>query len=132
VRVRAEIQNGDEVLKPGMFLNARLVLERRPEAVVVPEQAILSRGSDQFVFVVRDGVAHLTPVKLGQRMVGKVEIAQGLQAGEDVVTAGLQQVRDKAQVRLATAANEPAPKPPAAAQPQAGQQQPQAAKPKAG
>ncbi|MFK5057908.1 efflux RND transporter periplasmic adaptor subunit, partial [Klebsiella pneumoniae] len=92
VRVRAEIQNSDEVLKPGMFMNARLVLERRPDAVVVPEQAILSRGSDQFVYIVREGVAHMTPVTLGQRMVGKVEIAQGVKAGDDVVTAGLQQV----------------------------------------
>lgn len=132
IRVRAEIQNGDEILKPGMFMNARLVLERRPDAVVVPEQAILSRGPDQFVFIVRDGVAHLTPVTIGQRMVGKVEIAQGVKAGDDVVTAGLQQVRDKAQVRLATAgAEQPAATPTApAAQPQAGQ--PQAPKPNAG
>ncbi|MBN9531314.1 MAG: efflux RND transporter periplasmic adaptor subunit [Alphaproteobacteria bacterium] len=130
VRVRAEIQNGDEVLKPGMFMNARLVLERRPDAVVVPEQAILSRGSDQFVYIVRDGVAHMTPVTLGQRMVGKVEIAQGVKAGDDVVTAGLQQVRDKAQVRQATAANEQ-PKP-ASGQPPAQPGQPQPAKPKAG
>jgi membrane fusion protein (multidrug efflux system) len=113
-----------------MFMNARLVLERRPDAVVVPEQAILSRGSDQFVYIVRDGVAHMTPVTLGQRMVGKVEIAQGVKAGDDVVTAGLQQVRDKAQVRQATAANEQ-PKP-ASGQPPAQPGQPQPAKPKAG
>lgn len=130
LRVRAEIQNGDEILKPGMFMNARLVLERRPDAVVVPEQAILSRGSDQFVYIVRDGVAHMTPVTLGQRMVGKVEIAQGVKAGDEVVTAGLQQVRDKAQVRQATAANDQ-PKP-ASGQPPAQPSQPQPAKPKAG
>lgn len=131
IRVRAEILNGDEVLKPGMFMNARLVLERRPDAVVVPEQAILSRGTDQFVYIVRDGVAHMTPVTLGQRMVGKVEIAKGVNAGDDVVTAGLQQVRDKAQVRQATAVATPAvPAKAPAAQPQAGQPQPP--KPNAG
>lgn len=133
VRVRAEVQNGDELLKPGMFMNARLVLDRRPNAVIVPEQAILSRGPDQFVYIVRDGVAHMTKVTLGQRMVGKVEIAEGVAAGDNVVTAGLQQVRDKAQVRRASAEPE-APKAPAAqpqaSQPQAGQPQP--AKPAAG
>lgn len=100
VRVRADIPNPDEVLKPGMFLNARINLEVRPNSIVVPEEALLARGDKQYVFVVRDNVAYQTPVTINQRRVGVAEVLSGLNVGDVVVVAGVQQLRDKMAVRI--------------------------------
>lgn len=93
VRVNALIDNPDDALKPGMFLNVELALTRRENAVLVPEEALVAEGAKQFVFVVRDGRAERREVQLGQRLPGEVEVASGLVAGEDVVVRGLQKIR---------------------------------------
>lgn len=94
VAVRAELPNDDESLKPGMFLNVTLVVETRSNAVLVPEEAVISTGSGQFVFVVEGGSAVRTEVKLGQRLPGEVEVLSGLEPGVLVVIGGLQKIRD--------------------------------------
>jgi membrane fusion protein (multidrug efflux system) len=99
VAVRAEIPNGDEILKPGMFLNVRLVVATRAEAVLVPEEALISTGSGQFVFVVEGDTAVRTAVTLGQRLPGEVEVLTGLEPGILVVVGGLQKLRDGAPVK---------------------------------
>ncbi|KQW00664.1 RND transporter [Rhizobacter sp. Root1221] len=90
--VRASIANDEGVLRPGMFARARLVFSTREEAVVVPEEALVPQGGRQFLVKVTDGPAGPTSqrleAKLGLRVPGKVEILQGLQAGDLVVTAG--------------------------------------------
>lgn len=99
VTVRAEVPNGDEVLKPGMFLNVRLRIETRANAVLIPEEAVISSGSDQFVFVVAGGKAVRTRVELGQRLPGEVEVRSGIEAGMLIVIGGLQKVRDGVAVK---------------------------------
>lgn len=90
--VRASIANDEGVLRPGMFARARLVFSTREEAVVVPEEALVPQGGRQFLVKVTDGPGGPTSqrleAKLGLRVPGKVEILQGLQAGDLVVTAG--------------------------------------------
>jgi membrane fusion protein, multidrug efflux system len=94
IRVRADIPNTDESLKPGMFLTIVLATSHRPSAVVVPEEAVVAFAGQQYVFAVRDGRASRTRVVLGQRLPGAVEIVEGLAANVDIVVGGLQQVRD--------------------------------------
>lgn len=101
IKVRAELPNPDDMLKPGMFMSVQLVVGRRPNAIVVPEESLLSSGERHFVFVVRDGRAVRTQVKIGQRLAGVIEIVEGIGPGTDVIVAGLQQVRDGAAVRPA-------------------------------
>jgi len=55
-----------------------------------------------FVFVVKDGVAEKRQVRIGQRRVGDVQVAEGLAAGELVVTEGTQKLRDGVAVTLQT------------------------------
>jgi membrane fusion protein, multidrug efflux system len=93
VRVNAVFDNPDEALKPGMFLNVELALSERPNAILVPEEVLIAEGGRQFVFVVRDGRAERREVKLGRRLQGEVEVAQGLQPGEMVIARGIQKVR---------------------------------------
>lgn len=90
--VRARLDNREGLLKPGMFARTRTVFGVRERAIVVPEEALVPEGGRQFVIRVEDGpdgaVASRLPAKLGMRMAGKVEILEGLNAGDRVITAG--------------------------------------------
>lgn len=92
--VRAEIPNPDEKLRPGMFGRVELVLEERPDALVVPEAAVMQRGTDTLVLRQNaEGRAEFAPVQVGLRFDGMMEIRSGLDAGDIVVVEGLMKAR---------------------------------------
>jgi len=92
VLLRARVANADLQLRPGMFARVRLQLAVREQAVWIPEAAIVPRGQDSYVFRVAEGKAALVKVQTGARKVGEVEIAKGLDAGDLVVTEGVQKI----------------------------------------
>lgn len=100
VSLRARVPNPDFLLKPGLFARVKVVVERREGAVVIPEQAIVPTAEGQAVFRVIDEKAVLTPVTLGQRRAARVEVIQGLSAGDTVVTAGQLKLRDGSAVDI--------------------------------
>lgn len=87
LEVRALIDNPDGKLRPGQFMSASLTLRER-EALVIPEQAVLLRGADQYVFVAEDGKARRVAVTLGSRKPGRVEVAEGLTIEDPVIITG--------------------------------------------
>lgn len=100
VRVRADIDNGDMLLRPGMLLNVGVSLEES-EVLVVPEQSVVPSQGQQYVFLVDgEGVARRVEVEVGRRRPGLVEIRSGLEAGQRVVTLGVGQVRPDQPVRV--------------------------------
>jgi membrane fusion protein (multidrug efflux system) len=100
--VKAEIANAKGELKPGMFANLHLTLQVKADAIIIPETALLPSGERTVVFVIDDkGLAQMRPVKVGVRLAGEVEIAEGLKAGEVVIAEGLQKVRPGAAVKAA-------------------------------
>lgn len=107
VGVRGCIDNRQLRLRPGMFARVTPVFGVRNEARVIPEEAIVPQGGRQFVYRVVDGpdqdtrIAQRVEVKVGLRQPGKVEIVEGLQANDMVVTAGQQRIqRDGMAVRV--------------------------------
>jgi membrane fusion protein (multidrug efflux system) len=92
VLVRARVANPKLQLRPGMFARVGAQLAVRENAVWIPEQAIVPRGQDSFVFRVVEGKAEMVKVQTGVRKVGEVEIASGLAAGDMVVTEGVQRI----------------------------------------
>lgn len=104
VRLRARVPNPDGTLSPGLFARVQIVVDRRENALLIPESAIFAEGSTRYVYRVVDGRAVRTEVRLGQRRPGQVEIVGGLERDALVVTAGHQQVRDGAKVRVAAPA----------------------------
>jgi membrane fusion protein, multidrug efflux system len=99
VVVRALVPNGDGLLKPGMFLNVHLS-RGTADVLVVPEESLVPEQGDVFVYVVQDGKASKRKIQTGQRSVGTVQVTDGLQAGEIVVTEGTQKLRDGASVSV--------------------------------
>jgi membrane fusion protein, multidrug efflux system len=104
VLVRAELTNERELLKPGMFMTVSMTLGERPDAVLVPEEAILARDDRKYVYVVRDGRAAETTVTLGRRHGAEVEVLAGIKADEQLVVAGHQRLRDGQAVKQVAAA----------------------------
>ena len=105
--VVALMPNEDRALKPGMFLQVD-ISRRRENVVLAPEGALVPRQGRQFVFVVDEGRAEERQVSLGSRRPGQVEITAGLQPGEQIVTQGVQRIRDGLPVRMAGAPAGPA------------------------
>jgi membrane fusion protein (multidrug efflux system) len=100
VVVRATVPNKERRLRPGLFARVALVYDTIEAAIFVPEQAIVPIGQDKFVFKVVDGKAALTKVTIGERVLGRAEIREGLAAGDTVVTAGQLKIRDGADVTV--------------------------------
>ena len=90
ILVKARVPNPARLLQPGMFIEARLVTAVRPQAVVVPEDAVVPAEGSSFVWVVADGKADRRKVTLGVRTPGFVEVMDGVKSGEQVVTGGLE------------------------------------------
>jgi membrane fusion protein, multidrug efflux system len=113
--LRAHVPNGDDRLRPGLFARVSLVYDTHPQALLIPESAIVPFGSLKFVFRVVDGKAVQTPIKVGEYVNGKVEVLEGLKPGETVVTAGQLKIADG--MGVAPIPNPPAPSDSGQAQP---------------
>lgn len=101
VLIRARLANPGSVLKPGMLARVTLSLGQRASVLMVPEEAIVPQGGDAFVYRVIEGKAVKTPVRLGTRRPGMVELASGVNAGDQIVVAGQIRIsRDQAPVRI--------------------------------
>jgi len=99
ILVKARVPNGQRLLQPAMFIEARLVTAVRANAIVVPEDAVVPLQGASYVWVVSDGKAERRSVALGVRTPGFVELTSGVQAGTQVVVGGLELLAPGAPVR---------------------------------
>lgn len=111
ITVKALVPNPRRQLQPGMFIDLRLAAEVRPNAVLVPEDALVPIQGSTFVWVVRDGKASRRQVGVGVRIPGSTEIRSGIDAGDTVVIGGQERLQDGMPVQGKPAEREPAPKP---------------------
>ncbi|AYQ29326.1 MULTISPECIES: efflux RND transporter periplasmic adaptor subunit [unclassified Polaromonas] len=99
IGIRGCIDNRQLQLRPGMFARVNTVFGVRENARVIPEEAIVPQGGRQFVIKLLEGPKAQTwttkrvEVKVGLRSPGKVEILEGLEAGDTVVATGQQRVQ---------------------------------------
>ena len=94
VLVKARVPNPRRELQAGMFIEARLATATRENAVVVPEDAVLTSLNQRVVWVVNPGnKVDRREVKIGVRRAGSVEITEGVTAGEKVVVGGAERLQ---------------------------------------
>ncbi len=93
VKLTGIVDNTELLLRPGMFMNVSLEVARRPDALLIPEEAIVGEGPLQVAFAVVDNKVERRVLKVGQREDGKVEVLEGLKSGEQIVVRGVQRVR---------------------------------------
>ncbi|MBW8900436.1 MAG: efflux RND transporter periplasmic adaptor subunit [Massilia sp.] len=105
IKVKAEFDNRETTLWPGQYVGTKVIVQTLKDAVVIPQNAIITNAQGTFVYVLdKDQSAHLVPV---QRVYGAgVDAAvSGLAGTEQVITEGKQNVRPGAKVRLASELN---------------------------
>lgn len=106
IRVRATLPNPDARLRPGMFAEVQTLHEDEYEVLTVPQTAISFHTYGDFVYVIVPGeeegqrIAKRRQVITGAVREGVVEIREGLEAGEEVVQAGLIKIRDGQPVQI--------------------------------
>jgi membrane fusion protein (multidrug efflux system) len=99
VTVRADFANAQRRLRPGMLLDVRLFQPTR-QALVIPEIAVVQVGRESFVYRVKpDSSVERADVRTGERRDGKVEILEGLAAGERIVVDGTGKLRPGLKIR---------------------------------
>jgi membrane fusion protein (multidrug efflux system) len=107
ITVKAVVPNPDRALQPGMFIEARLATAVRPNAVVIPEDAVTALQGSTFVWVVSQGKATRRQVDLGVRTPGFVEARSGVAAREQVVVGGQERLGEGAPVAPKTVERAP-------------------------
>ena len=93
ILIKAQVPNPRRELQSGMFIEARLATNIRPNAIVIPEDALLPMQGATFVWVIKEGKADRREVTVGVRTAGWAEIVGGgVEAGDQVVVGGLERM----------------------------------------
>jgi membrane fusion protein (multidrug efflux system) len=107
IKARAKIPNPGGDLIPGSFAKVEITLERLPDAVVVPSEAIVPELSGEKVFVCVNGKAKSIPVKTGIRTENSTQIIEGLNPQDTLILTGLLQLGDGKAVEISDLKNSP-------------------------
>ena len=99
-RAEVEVDNGSMLLRPGMFVEVTVVVERRSDVSVVPRQAITSRAGQSVVFLLDGQRVSRRDVRLGLGDDATVQVVEGLELGDRVVVRGLETLVDGTRVRV--------------------------------
>ena len=103
IKLKAQFSNEDMSLFPNQFVNARMLLDVKHDATLIPSAAILRGTQGLFVYVVKeDKSVTVRPVKVGTTEGEVSSIDSGLAVGEVVVTDGTDKLREGAKVETAT------------------------------
>lgn len=104
-QMEIEVPNPGFRLKPGMYARVRLTVERRPNALTVPRNAVIDTEGRRGVFLVDNAqTARFREVRTGLQDSDRVEVLDGLQDGQHVITVGALALRDGDRVALASEA----------------------------
>ncbi|WP_177200944.1 efflux RND transporter periplasmic adaptor subunit [Roseateles sp. YR242] len=108
IKLKAEFENKQQKLWPGQYLRVRMTLRSIKDAVVIPQAAIILRGTDRQIYVVGpDKTAQLKTIRMRYTF-GELAVVDGVEAGATVVLDGKQNLRPGVPVRAQPAAVDPA------------------------
>ncbi len=104
MKTEIDVANPGHLLRPGMYADVNLELEKKSGPLVVPDTALVVEGQKTFVYVAREGKAHRVEVEIGFDDGAQAEIRSGLNGGERVVVAGKENLTDGQSVEASTVA----------------------------
>ncbi|WP_035254673.1 efflux RND transporter periplasmic adaptor subunit [Desulfatiglans anilini] len=101
IALKAEFENADQILWPGQYVQARLILDLQKDALTVPLNAVMTGQQGFYLFVVRqDNTAAVRAVDVDRRIGGEAVISSGLEGGETVVLTGQNKLQEGFKVRI--------------------------------
>ena len=95
-----EINNEGLLLRPGMFIKAAILSEKRNKTIVIPKETVISRQSGKVVFTVENGIASEKSIKTGLENQDNIEVIDGLKINDRLVIAGFETLRNKSKVSV--------------------------------
>ena len=100
IEAYALIDNGTRLLKPGLLMKVDIFLEENNNAILVPEQSLLSINEKHYVYKVVEDLAKLTEVKIGIKSNSAVEIKSGLSTNDVVIYMGQEKLKDGSKIKI--------------------------------
>ncbi|WP_342650816.1 efflux RND transporter periplasmic adaptor subunit [Pseudomonas sp. REB1044] len=105
IKVQATFDNSDRALRPGLYVNGVITKAQRYSVITAPDTAIGYSSYGDYVFVVDRSqtppqVRKVSGVKVGEHFDGKVELLDGIEEGQELVTSGQLRLYDKAKVEV--------------------------------
>jgi len=103
LKLRALADNSKGYLIPGQFVRVDLILDSKPDALMIPTQAVIPGQGGQKVYVVNHGMAKEKSITTGTRTNTSIEVLSGLHSGDTVITTGILQLRDGLPIQVTKA-----------------------------
>ncbi len=104
--VRAAVIGKDAGLLPGSFAKVQLSFDPDPNALLVPSQAVLPQARGKKIILYKGGTAIFAEITTGVRDSSRVQVLDGISAGDTVVVTGLLSVRPEAKIQIGKIVNE--------------------------
>jgi membrane fusion protein (multidrug efflux system) len=99
--VRIQVLNKGGELRPGMFARGSIEVDRRPNTVIIPKDAVITHGDGRAVYLVLGSRAKLQPIRTGFETREEVEALSGVSAGDELVVVGQEKLSDGVKVHVA-------------------------------
>jgi multidrug efflux system membrane fusion protein len=97
IKLRAIFDNQEDALFPNQFVNTKLLVKTLRGVTLIPTNAIQQNGQQAFVFVIRDGIAYMRPVKTGVTDSGMTAV-ENIRSGDVVATSSFERLQDGVRV----------------------------------
>ncbi|WP_114782455.1 efflux RND transporter periplasmic adaptor subunit [Botryobacter ruber] len=98
--IRALYENKNEEIKPGAFVQVNLTLKQMDEAILIPTESIIPEATGHKVFLAKNGKAQPQMVKIGQRSETMIQIMEGIEPGDTIISSGILQARPGSDLRI--------------------------------
>jgi membrane fusion protein, multidrug efflux system len=95
-----QIANKKRLLRPGMFIKAFILSEKRDGTIVIPKETVISRQDGKVVFTVENGIATEKKITTGLESLNVVEVVSGLKVNDRLVISGFETLRNKSKVSI--------------------------------
>jgi membrane fusion protein, multidrug efflux system len=95
-----EIKNDKRLLRPGMFIKAFILSEKRDGTIVIPKETVISRQDGKVVFTVENGIATEKKITTGLENMEVIEVISGLKTNDRLVVSGFETLRNKSKVSI--------------------------------
>jgi membrane fusion protein (multidrug efflux system) len=95
-----QIDNGKRLLRPGMFIKAFILSEKRDGTIVIPKETVISRQDGKVVFTVENGIASEKKITTGLESMDVIEVVSGLKVNDRLVISGFETLRNKSKVSV--------------------------------
>jgi membrane fusion protein, multidrug efflux system len=102
LKIRATAQNPNGKLKPGAFVKVDFSLKEIGNALMIPTEALIPILKGQQVFVSKNGIAKAIVVEVGIRTDSRIQILNGIQVGDTIITSGLMGMKPDTKVKFST------------------------------